>query len=258
MLTNADKDKVKDFIDKGQKLAAVKYLRDRHGLTLQAASGWVDYLNGNTLTPPTVKTEQNNPATPLTSVAKERVKSMVRKGQTLDAIKYLRDEFQLSLVQAKQLTDLAAEETGTYTTAPFRFNSSFLVFYIFAFVGTIFLLVSTYLWWRDYQITHDSITVTGRVIDLQYGSADHNSGAIPVISYTWKGKRTTVYGSTSSNPPAVEIGEPVEIIINRTDPGKVVINLLSERYFLIIIFGIMGFIFGAIGYIGSFYRGVKK
>jgi hypothetical protein len=186
-------------------------------------------------------------------VARERVKSLVRKGQTLQAIKYLRDEYQLTLAQAKQLTDLAAEEPGMTTT--FRFNSASLAFYIFALVGTIFLSVSCFFFWRDYQITHDSVTVTGRVIDLQFGSVDHNSGAIPVIEYTWKGKKNVVYGSTSSNPPAVDKGEKVEVIINRSNPEQVVINLVSERYFLILIFGIMGIIFSAIGYIGVFYRG---
>ncbi len=253
MLTNAVKAKVKDFVDNGQKIEAIKYLREQYPLSLKEASDWVDEVSGNRSTEPALSLEQSNLSTPLTSVAKERVKSMVRKGQTIQAIKYLRDEYQLTLAQAKQLTDLAAEEPGT--SAPFRFNSASLAFYIFALVGTVFLSVVCYFLWRDYQITHDSVTVTGRVIDLQYGTADHNGGAIPVIEYTWKGKKNIVYGSTSSNPPAVDLDEKVEVIINRSDPGQVVINLVSERYFLILIFGIMGIIFSAIGYIGVFYRG---
>ncbi len=253
MLTNAEKDKVKDFIDKGQKIEAIKYVREQYPLSLKEASDWVDYVSGNRLTAPATSTEQSNSSTPLTTVAKERVKSMVHKGQTLQAIKYLRDEFHLTLSQAKQLTDLAAEETGR--SSSFSFNSASLAFYIFALVGTVFLSVVCYLLWRDYQITHDSVTVTGRVIDLQYGSVDHNSGAIPVIEYIWKGKKNVIYGSTSSNPPAVDVGEKVEVIINRSDPTQVVINLISERYFLILIFGLMGCIFSAIGYTGVFYRG---
>lgn len=255
MLTNAVKDKVKDFVDKGQKIEAIKYLRDQYPLSLKEASDWVDYVSGNRLTAPATSTVQSNSSTPLTTVAKERVKSMVRKGQTLQAIKYLRDEYQMTLAQAKQLTDLAAQETGVSET--FRFNSASLAFYIFALVGTIFLSVVCYFLWRDYQITHDSVTVTGRVIDLQ-GNADHSSGAIPVIEYTWKGKKKVVYGSTSSNPPAVDIGEQVEVIINRSDPDQIVINLISERYFLILIFGLMGCIFSAIGYMGVFYRGKNE
>ena len=256
MLTQAAKDKVKEFIDKGQKIEAIKYLRDQYPLSLKEASDWVDYISGNRTSEPSTTSTELKPSAPLTNVAKERVKSMVRKGQTIQAIKYLRDEFQLTLTQAKQLTDLAAEEPGT--SAPLRFNSALLAFYIFALVGTLFFSVACYFLWRDYQITHDSITVTGRVIDLQFGSADHNSGAIPVIEYTWKGKTNIIYGSTSSNPPAVDIGEKVEVIINRDDPSKVVLNLISERYFLILIFGIMASIFSAIGYIGVFYRGKNQ
>jgi ribosomal protein L7/L12 len=252
MLAPAVKAKVKDFINKGQKIEAIKYLRELYPLSLKEAVDWVDYLSGSRSTGHSSSTSSHTP-TPLTQVAKEKVKSLVRRGQQIQAIKYLREEYQLTLAQAKQLTDLASEESGMAT--PFRFNSASLAFYIFAFVGTVFLVVTFYFLWRDYQITNDSITVIGRVIDLQYGNVDHNSGAIPVIEYVWKGKKKVVNGSTSSNPPAVEMGEKVEVIINRSDPDEVVINLISERYFLMIIFGIMGSIFGAIGYIGMFYRG---
>jgi len=249
MLSSAVKDKVKDFIAKGQKIAAIKYLREQYPFSLKEASDWVEYLGGGTMAKPSALTE-----TPvLTTVAKEKVKSLVQKGKYIQAIKYLKDEYQLSLEQAKELIDLASHEVGV--SSGFSVRGPALAMYSFAFLGTVFFIIAAYFYWKDYQITHDSITVTGSVIELQYDNSDHSSGAIPVVQYTWKGMTKIHYGSTSSNPPAVEVGEKVEVIISRTEPDKVVLDLISERYLLVFIFGILGLVFGAIGYVGILYTG---
>jgi len=249
MLSNAVKVKVKDFIVKGQKIAAIKYLREQYPLSLKEASDWVEYLGGGSVAKPSAFSEIPT----LTTIAKAKVKSLVQKGKYIQAIKYLKEEFQLSLEQAKELIDLASQEAGL--SPGFSLRGTALAMYIFAFLGTIFFIIAAYFYWIDYQITHDSIRVTGKVIELQYDNADQGSGAIPVVEYSWKGKTKVYHGSIYSNPPAVEVGEKVEIIVSRTDPDKFVVDLISERYILIFIFGILGFVFGAIGYIGIFYTG---
>jgi len=249
MLISAVKDKVKDFIGKGQKIAAIKYLREQYPISLKEASDWVEYLRGGTPAKPSAFSETPT----LTTIAKEKVKSLVQNGKYIQAIKYLKEEFRLSLEHAKELIDLASREAGA--SPGFSMKGTALGMYMFALFGSLFFIVATYFYWKDYQITHDSITVTGSVIELQYDNSDHSSGAIPVVEYTWKGKTKVHHGSTYSNPPAVEVGEKVEVIIWRTDPDKVILDLISERYLLIFIFGILAFVFGAIGYAGIFYTG---
>jgi ribosomal protein L7/L12 len=249
MLSSVVKDKVKDFIGKGQKMAALKYLRKQYPLSLQEARDWVEYLGGRI----TAKPPPFSEAPTLTIIAKEKVKSMVQKGESIQAIKYLKEEFQLSLQQAKELVDLASHEVGV--SQSFSVRGTAIPMYLFALSGTVFFAVALHFFWKDYLITHDSITVTGLVIELQYDHSDQSSAAIPVVQYTWKGMTKVHYGSTYSSPPVVEVGEKVKVIISRTEPDKVVLDLISERYLLIFIFGILGFVFGAIGYIGIFYTG---
>lgn len=251
MLSIAVKDKVKEFIAKGQKITAIKYLREQYPLSLQDAAHWVDFLSGETKVKPSAFPAQDSH--PLTAVAKKKVKSLIHKGKYTEAIKYLRDEYQLSLEQSKQLIDLVASELET-SVPRMKIKSTTLAMYILALLGTIFWVIALYFLWKDYHITHDSVTVTGTVIELQYDQADHGSGAIPVVEYSWKGNKKIHYGTTYSNPPAVDIGEEVEVIISRKDPSLSILNLLSERYFLIFIFGILGLVFNAIGYVGLFYK----
>lgn len=124
--------------------------------------------------------------------------------------------------------------------------------YAFTILATAFLFVVGFYYWKDFQIAHDSIIVTGRVTQLLYGSGDHGSGAAPVVAYQYKGKEKLYVGSIYSNPPSVEVGEKVEMIISRQNPDKDILNQISERYFLIMVFGILGLVFGAIGYTGVY------
>jgi ribosomal protein L7/L12 len=250
MLNDQVKAKVKDFIATGQKIEAIKYLRDNYPLSLADAKAWIDYLSGESSVEPGALSHTKSP---LTAVAHEKVKSLVRVGKQLQAIKYLIDQYQLSLVQAKELVDAASNESGVKPTVTFR-NPGMLGFYIFAGIGTLFLLIAAYFYWQDYTITHDSIIVTGKVIELRYGSSDLKSGAIPVVSYQWKGQPKLYYGSIYSNPPAVEVGEKVDLIVSRNNPDLVTLKIFSERYLFMIVFGFLGLIFALIGYLGLFMR----
>lgn len=251
MLNDQIKAKVKDFIAKGQKIEAIKYLRENYPLSLSEAKNWIDYLSGEATVEPGAVLPQAK--SPLTAVASEKVKSLVRVGKQLQAIKFLRDEYQLSLVQAKELVDTATNESGVKPAFTFV-NQGVIAYYIFAGIGTVFLIVAAYLYWQDYTITHDSIIVSGKVIELQYGSADRESGAIPVVWYQWKGQPKLYYGTIYSNPPAVEVGDKVDLIVSRNNPDQVTLNIFSERYLFMIVFGFLGLIFALIGYLGLFMR----
>lgn len=251
MLNDQVKAKVKDFIAQDQKIEAIKYLRENYPLSLSEAKNWIDYLSGEASVEPGTTLPQTK--SPLTAVAHEKVKSLVRAGKQLQATKYLRDEYQLSLVQAKELVDTAMNEAGVKPAYTFM-NQGVIAYYIFAGIGTIFLIVAMYLYWHDYTITHDSVIVSGKVVELQYGSADHESGAIPVVSYQWKGQPKLYHGSIYSNPPAVEVGEKVDLIVSRNNPDQVTLNIFSERYLFMIVFGFLGLIFALIGYLALFMR----
>lgn len=240
MLPLESQNKVKEFLQRGQKMEAIQFLCKEHKLSLLDAKQWVSYLAGETTQIPGAQTSKVSPA-----LMRARVEDLLRSNNKIQAVKLVMDEYQISLKQAKELVDAADTRSGFSLPK----SPAGIVFILFAGLGTLFMLLSMYWLWTDYQFTSKAVPTSGQVIDLYYGMGS-GSGAAPVIEYTWKGTKMTYQGSTYSNPPAVEIGEQVELFINPDNPKDVVINLISERYILIFVFGFIGFVFSMIGYLG--------
>lgn len=209
MLSNAVRDKVKDFIRNGQKIQAIKYLKEQYPLSLKEAYILIE----------TLSKEPDNTRTTWSEIRGRHMQDML----------------------THRIRQVAGSPASSINRTP-------LTAYIFAIPGIMLLFIALYFYWKDYQIARDSVTITGRVIELSWSSANHEGGATPVVEYTWKGKTKVIYGTTYSNPPAVEPGEKIEVIISTTNPDKVILNIMTERYFLMLTFGIMGLIFTAIGY----------
>ena len=251
MLSPHDKDKINDYLRKGKKIEAVKYLRDQYQLSLKDASDWIAFLSGDAPTPPTPTARQENQISNMSG--DQKVKWLLQKGNYLEAIKQVRMERNLSLKEAKNYIDRFSKETGIRTNTASGINTGSLGILIFLFVGISFLLVSLYLGWRDYRFYQNSVKVNGKIISLQYASdSDPGSGAVPIVEYTWRGQKLQITGDTYSNPPAVEIGESIEVLISQQDSKQIKLNIISERYFLIFIFGVIGIVFFAIGFVGKY------
>ena len=240
MLPPQSQAKVKELLQRGQKMEAIQFLCKEHQLSLPDAKEWVQYLAGETSIVPGTQTSTVSPA-----LMRARVDDLLRSNNKIQAVKMVIDEYQISLKQAKELVDAADTRPGFSLPK----SPAGIVFLLFAGLGTLFMLLSMYWLWTDYQFTSKAVPASGEVIDLYYGMGSR-SGDAPVIAYTWKGAKMTYQGSTYSNPPAVEIGEQVELFLNPDNPSDVVINLISERYILIFVFGFIGFVFSMIGYLG--------
>ena len=116
---------------------------------------------------------------------------------------------------------------------------------VFGTLGALFLLVVALLYWNDRKTTTSSDRVTGTVINLDY----NNSGsAVPVIEYRYHGKKKILIGSVWSSPPAFNVDEKVDFLVNNDDPTNVTIDSFIERHFLISLFGLFAVVFGGIGY----------
>ena len=115
----------------------------------------------------------------------------------------------------------------------------------FGALGAIFLLVVALLYWNDQKSTTSSDRVTGTVIDLDYNSS---GSAVPVIEYRHHGKKKILIGSVWSSPPAFNVDEKVDLLVNNEDPTNVTIDSFIERYFLISLFVLFAVVFGGIGY----------
>jgi hypothetical protein len=95
--------------------------------------------------------------------------------------------------------------------------------------------------------------VQGQVVDFRYSS---KGGSAPVISYRWNNKKHYYYSTTFSTPPAYDQNEIVEVYVNKSNPDEAIVNTFSDRWFLVFIFGIIGFVFTAFT-IGFFFIGSK-
>ncbi|HEX5167615.1 MAG TPA: DUF3592 domain-containing protein [Cyclobacteriaceae bacterium] len=85
--------------------------------------------------------------------------------------------------------------------------------------------------------------MTGKVISLEPNNdSDGTDTYAPVVSYFWKEEERTYRSTTYSYPPAYDIGEEVELFVNRDEPEKVYLNTFSDRWLTVaILAGIGGF-----------------
>ncbi len=246
MLSQQVKDKLRELITQGQKIQAIKYLREQYPLSLAEANDLISKLSDNLNTDIGAILEVRKSA--LTFLAKEKVKSMLQNGQKLNAVKYLVKEFNLPLKEAKDLVDSFEIEARGKTSFPLQGKSG--LFYIFACLGVLFISIATYFWWLDFSVTHNGTRVTGEVVELKYEYDNTENGAIPIIFYQYKNEPRTYQGNVYSNPPSYEVGEKVDIIISALNPNKVVLDSIVERFLLALIFGFLGCVICLIAYFG--------
>lgn len=242
MLSQQEKIKIRDLIEKGQQIEAIKYIRDNHQLSLKDAKDWFDNMDKEVSTN---RYNQEPRSQTITIMAREKARSLVLRGKRLDAVKYINNEFGLSLKHAKEFVD--SLESPKDQEFPFAVGGRALPFNITAAIGLLFILLAAYIWWTDYKVTHDGITITGKVIELKY---DNEGGAKPVVGFKWAGESKILSGSVYSNPPSFEVGESVDVIVSESNPNSVVLDFFVERFLLATIFGILGIIPFLIGVIG--------
>jgi hypothetical protein len=181
---------------------------------------------------------------------KDKVKKLLQEGKKLEAVKFARDFLKIGLVEAKELVEVAESEfiaSGHYNPRKgIAFNGLSLILVIFGSIGILFLSIAGFLYWRDYQHTKDSVSVSGTVIKFNY----EGNATAPVVQYKWNGADRIYSSNVFSRPSAFEVGEIVEMLVNVNDPYEVVINQVTERYLFAIVFGFIGSVFVLIGGVG--------
>lgn len=136
-------------------------------------------------------------------------------------------------------------------------RGAMLFFSVFAFLGSILLVIGFYNGLIVFKSRQAGIQVEGVVVELL---RSNKNSATPVIEYTsYDGQKRLHTGNVYTSPPAYSIGERVKLWYDPTDPSKVSISGL-ESWFALIFLGGMGLIFGGIGYGGlySIYRKTQK
>lgn len=176
---------------------------------------------------------------------KTEVKRLIAQGKKIEAIKYLRQEFNIDLKSAKTLADHIEDDLNPleYSTTSInikviRAKASNLFGKIFLGIGFILLAVTMLLIFLDYDHEKTSIRTIGVVI---------NNPSQPTFEYEFDGNKFYYYSTTSSNPPSYQLGEEVELLVDPSDPSNVIVNTITDRWLGIIVIAFIGSIFTIIG-----------
>jgi len=101
---------VRQALERGNKIEAIKQLRNITGLGLKEAKDWIEsYKRGGQ--PPALPSAQPHPAgrNPNATLPKEAVEEL-KRGNTINAIKLIREATGVGLAEAKTLVDLIQKE----------------------------------------------------------------------------------------------------------------------------------------------------
>lgn len=125
---------------------------------------------------------------------------------------------------------------------------------IFALVGAVMLTISAFLYFNEQQFLGRAHTTSGVVIEMgESRSSKGSSTYYPIVEFADNtGKVTRFSSSYSSNPPAYEVGETVEVLYEPGKPAQAEIKGFFSQWLGVIITGLIGIIFDIIGVINLF------
>lgn len=202
----------------------------------------------------------------LTPEQKEHAEELIRMGEKLDAVRYFQDTLGITADQALVLAEKLEEEIeSSPLLEEFKtlqeeasrkpgVNVGRLVGSIFMSLGGIMLAVVIYLIVSNYNFAQRAIPVKGKVIEYEsYVSTDDDGRSTtmfrPTFEYVYAGKTYTHQSSTSSSSPEYEINEMVDVLVDPDEPLEILIDSFWERWFLPVLLGFMGAMFGGMGYL---------
>lgn len=175
------------------------------------------------------------------------------ENKKLEAVKLVKDEFDLSLRDAVSLVEAldANEEIrfNTFQRSPFP-NKNFgrrsepfnILKKVFLGVGILLSAVAAALAYDTDQELKESQRVSGKVVGFVPGSQ-----YAPVVQYSYNNQLFEVQGVVSSNPAAYDIGEEVGVFVPSDSTKTIHIDSITELWILPLILAAIGLVFLFIG-----------
>ncbi len=185
----------------------------------------------------------------ITREQQSEIRRLISEDRKIEAIKYIRSEFGVTLRQAKRLADeldqdlddAQFERIQEIRSTVAKGGSFFggCIGSFFGIVGLGMLAGAIWIGVSNQELVNNGILVTATVVDDPYQ---------PTFEYELYGQKYEYYSSTSTDPPAYSLGEKVEMYVNPTDAQDVLVNTFSDRWLGITILGFMGLIFSGVGF----------
>jgi hypothetical protein len=128
-------------------------------------------------------------------------------------------------------------------------SSNLIVGVVFGLVGGLLAVIGIFLFIRTRMFISKAQEVKGTVIRMVYShSSEGGGGYSPVYQFrTITGQTIEVQDGLSSNPPMFHEGQIIDVLYDPENPQKARIKKWMSLYFVSILLGGMGLIFGGIG-----------
>jgi ribosomal protein L7/L12 len=248
-LSSEAKQEVERLVQAGRKIDAIKYLQVSFKVSFEEALSLAEAVQTELKASQAWNVEQGASETIasqetsiLSGLQKSNVIQMIADDQKLEAVKYVRAQTDLGLAEAKLIVDEIESELPAlikpHKTKPSASLSIFIL--VFGAIAMLLFGFAAIIFYNQYQSIATSDMVKARVIDFRYSKG----AAAAIVSYEWHGETKKYYSNGYSNPPANELGEEVELFVNRNDPTDAMINSFTDRWLGITILSGMGLVFG--------------
>jgi hypothetical protein len=127
-------------------------------------------------------------------------------------------------------------------------SAELIIGVVFSLVGLLLVAIAAFVLVRTRAFLGKAQEVKGTVIRMVYSSDSDGGGYSPVFRFkTIGGQSIEVSDNLRSNPPMFQEGQVVDILYDPENPHKARVKKWFSLYFVPLLLGGMGMIFGGIG-----------
>ena len=128
-------------------------------------------------------------------------------------------------------------------------SAELIIGIVFSLVGLLLVAIGVFIWIRTRIFLSTAQEVKGTVVRMVYSySSEGGGGYSPVYQFrTLEGQTIEAGDSMSSNPPMFHEGQVIDVLYDPKNPYKARIKKWMSLYFVSVLLGGMGLLFGGVG-----------
>ena len=129
---------------------------------------------------------------------------------------------------------------------------------IFIVMAALFGGIGGWWGWGSWTLVQGGASADGTVVGLRESNDDGSTTYAPIIDYFVDGETYEMASSSYSSPPAYHVGQPVQVLYDRSNPNNARINNFWELWLLPIIFVGLAVLFTAISAVSILISLVRR
>lgn len=242
-ITNEAKEEVRRLLRAGEKIKAIRFVCETLSVSLPQGKALVAALEA--------EMKAGAPVSEVGDEVKAEVSNLLSQNAKLEAVKFVKEWFDIGLKEALDVVETIERNSiagHRPEVAAKQRNPIGLFVKIFGGIGTLLIFIALIITYFNQKSISSSDLIKGTVVDL----AGSRSGYAPVVKYNYHGVERFYRSSVYSTPPAYDIGEEVELFVNREDVNDILLNSFIDRWLAVTIVGCIGFFFLGFAFLFGF------